>query len=184
MAPRWFLRLWVVVIMKYLCCLHQVESATSAASSPLFPAMFIFGDSLVDVGNNNYLETALAKANIAPNGIDFPTHNATGRFCNGKTCPDVMGQSSPSLLSRPLLPQWALSWLTNRTSTNSIRCGPYVDTLPKRTPILWYMGRLVIERGHQRDMYFLLCAPIIGAILGSRANTVERAYVIISYSFK
>lgn len=105
MAPRWFLRLWVVVIMKYLCCLHQVESATSAASSPLFPAMFIFGDSLVDVGNNNYLETALAKANIAPNGIDFPTHNATGRFCNGKTCPDVMGQSSPSLLSRPLLPQ-------------------------------------------------------------------------------
>lgn len=54
--------------------------------------MFIFGDSLVDVGNNNYLETALAKANIAPNGIDFPTHNATGRFCNGKTCPDVMGQ--------------------------------------------------------------------------------------------
>ena len=105
MAPGWVLRLWVVVIMKYLCCLHQVESATSAATSPLFPAMFIFGDSLVDVGNNNYLETALAKANIAPNGIDFPTHNATGRFCNGKTCPDIMGQSSPSLLSRPLLPQ-------------------------------------------------------------------------------
>lgn len=98
MAPRWLLSL-CVVILKHFLCLHQVESATPQASSPLFPAMFVFGDSLVDVGNNNYLETALAKANIAPNGIDFPTHNATGRFCNGKTCPDVMGQSSLLVLS-------------------------------------------------------------------------------------
>ena len=52
------------------------------------------------------------------------------------------------------------------------------------TPMLWYIGRLVIERGHQRDMYNLLCAQNIGAILGSIANTVKRAYVIISYSFQ
>ncbi|KAI3891569.1 hypothetical protein MKX03_033116 [Papaver bracteatum] len=36
-----------------------------------FPATFIFGDSLVDAGNNNYIST-IAKANYAPNGIDFP----------------------------------------------------------------------------------------------------------------
>ncbi|KAK7846085.1 gdsl esterase/lipase [Quercus suber] len=43
-------------------------------------ASFIFGDSLVDAGNNNYLST-LSKANIQPNGIDFKASggNPTGR---------------------------------------------------------------------------------------------------------
>jgi hypothetical protein len=61
-------------------------------STPLFPAIFIFGDSLLDAGNNNYLQTALAKANTLPNGIDFPTHSATGRFSNGKTVTDLIGE--------------------------------------------------------------------------------------------
>ncbi|KAL5991183.1 hypothetical protein ACLOJK_012089 [Asimina triloba] len=50
------------------------------------PAMFVFGDSLVDAENNNNLITLL-KANYYPNGIDFPV-GATGRFCNGATVTD------------------------------------------------------------------------------------------------
>ncbi|XP_020590646.1 GDSL esterase/lipase 7 isoform X2 [Phalaenopsis equestris] len=48
-------------------------------------AMFIFGDSLIDNGNNNFIPT-IAKANYLPYGIDygFPT----GRFCNGLTVTD------------------------------------------------------------------------------------------------
>ncbi|KAK2990226.1 hypothetical protein RJ640_014678 [Escallonia rubra] len=46
------------------------------------PAAFIFGDSLVDAGNNNYIST-LSRANYLPNGIDFG--KATGRFTNGRT---------------------------------------------------------------------------------------------------
>ncbi|KAG0586588.1 hypothetical protein KC19_2G102000 [Ceratodon purpureus] len=57
---------------------------------PLMPAMFILGDSLVDVGNNNYIIT-LAKSNFAPNGLDFP-QGATGRFCNGRTTSDFLVQ--------------------------------------------------------------------------------------------
>jgi hypothetical protein len=56
---------------------------------PLMPAMFILGDSLVDVGNNNYILT-LAKSNFPPNGLDFP-QGATGRFCNGRTTSDFLG---------------------------------------------------------------------------------------------
>jgi GDSL-like Lipase/Acylhydrolase len=52
------------------------------------PAMFVFGDSLIDPGNNNNLAT-LAKANYFPNGIDFP-EGATGRFCNGRTTADYL----------------------------------------------------------------------------------------------
>lgn len=43
------------------------------------PATFIFGDSLVDAGNNNYIFT-LAAANHKPYGIDWPDQQATGRF--------------------------------------------------------------------------------------------------------
>ncbi|XP_071717437.1 GDSL esterase/lipase At1g29670-like isoform X2 [Rutidosis leptorrhynchoides] len=54
-----------------------------------FPCYFIFGDSLVDVGNNNELNTG-AKANYLPYGIDFP-QGPTGRFCNGLLAVDYVG---------------------------------------------------------------------------------------------
>lgn len=56
-------------------------------------ASFIFGDSLVDAGNNNYLST-LSKANVPPNGIDFKATggNPTGRFTNGRTIGDLVGK--------------------------------------------------------------------------------------------
>lgn len=61
-------------------------------------ASFIFGDSLVDAGNNNYMQT-LSKADITPNGIDFKASggNPTGRYTNGRTIGDIVGKS-PSLL--------------------------------------------------------------------------------------
>ncbi|KAI3965201.1 hypothetical protein MKX01_027692 [Papaver californicum] len=54
------------------------------------PALYIFGDSLVDSGNNNYLQT-LSKVNFTPYGIDFP-YGATGRFTNGKTVVDFFAK--------------------------------------------------------------------------------------------
>ncbi|KQK14765.2 hypothetical protein BRADI_1g18470v3 [Brachypodium distachyon] len=56
-------------------------------------ASFIFGDSLVDAGNNNYLST-LSKADMAPNGIDFAASGGspTGRFTNGRTIADIIGE--------------------------------------------------------------------------------------------
>ncbi|KAL9690633.1 hypothetical protein QQ045_011039 [Rhodiola kirilowii] len=51
--------------------------------------MFVFGDSILDVGNNNYI-TSLAKANYVPHGIDFG--GPTGRFTNGRTIIDIIGQ--------------------------------------------------------------------------------------------
>ncbi|ESR56531.1 hypothetical protein CICLE_v10020640mg [Citrus x clementina] len=54
-------------------------------------AFFVFGDSLVDSGNNNYLATT-ARADAPPYGIDFPTHRPTGRFSNGFNIPDIISQ--------------------------------------------------------------------------------------------
>lgn len=53
---------------------------------------FVFGDSLVDAGNNDYFFT-LSKANSPPYGIDFKPSGGrpTGRFTNGRTISDIVG---------------------------------------------------------------------------------------------
>ncbi|CAL5212213.1 unnamed protein product [Lathyrus oleraceus] len=58
---------------------------------PRVPALFIFGDSILDVGNNNYLPT-LVKANFLPYGRDFENHIPTGRFSNGKLISDFTSE--------------------------------------------------------------------------------------------
>lgn len=60
-----------------------------ARCDPQVPCYFIFGDSLVDNGNNNYI-VSLARANYPPYGIDFAGGAATGRFSNGLTTVDVI----------------------------------------------------------------------------------------------
>jgi len=59
------------------------------STSDNLPANFVFGDSLVDAGNNNYI-ISLSKANFLPNGIDFG--RPTGRFTNGRTIVDIIGK--------------------------------------------------------------------------------------------
>ncbi|CAA0817842.1 GDSL esterase/lipase [Striga hermonthica] len=53
------------------------------------PALFVFGDSTVDSGNNNYIKT-ISKSNFPPYGKDFPGKIATGRFCNGRLVTDFI----------------------------------------------------------------------------------------------
>ncbi|XP_074282662.1 GDSL esterase/lipase 7-like [Silene latifolia] len=63
-----------------------------AKSNPLAPALYIFGDSLVDNnGNNNWLPT-MARANYAPYGLNFPGPDLLGRFTNGRTIADFMAE--------------------------------------------------------------------------------------------
>ncbi|XP_004499846.1 GDSL esterase/lipase At1g71691-like [Cicer arietinum] len=66
----------------------QVLLANSYCTKSLVPALYVFGDSSVDAGNNNNLNTA-AKANTFPYGIDF-NNCSTGRFSNGKTFADII----------------------------------------------------------------------------------------------
>ena len=62
----------------------------SGSAAALPRAFFVFGDSLVDNGNNNYL-ASLARANYPPYGIDFAA-GPSGRFTNGLTTVDVIGK--------------------------------------------------------------------------------------------
>jgi len=83
----WKMRMAQVIIFFSLIFLHLIVSPICAM--PLAPALYVFGDSLMDSGNNNFMPT-FAKANYLPYGVDFPK-GSTGRFTNGKTVADFIG---------------------------------------------------------------------------------------------
>ncbi|KAJ8539956.1 hypothetical protein K7X08_026345 [Anisodus acutangulus] len=87
---------WKVLFLAHLVLLEAID----VPESPQFTALFAFGDSLMDPGNNNYLVNSLAKANYIPYGVDF--QGPTGRFCNGRTLIDYLGY----LLGLPLIPAY------------------------------------------------------------------------------
>ncbi|KAJ1266914.1 hypothetical protein BS78_07G016800 [Paspalum vaginatum] len=93
------LTLWLLV----LDVLLEVTAAGvgGGENAAPVPALFVFGDSLVDSGNNNNL-ASLAKANYLPYGIDF-AGGPTGRFCNGYTIVDELAE----LLGLPLVPSYS-----------------------------------------------------------------------------
>ncbi|CAJ1961198.1 unnamed protein product [Sphenostylis stenocarpa] len=65
-------------------------------------AFFVFGDSIVDNGNNNFLATE-ARADSPPYGIDYPTRKPTGRFSNGYHIPDFISQALGAESTLPYL---------------------------------------------------------------------------------
>ncbi|KAA8543447.1 hypothetical protein F0562_021058 [Nyssa sinensis] len=75
---------------------------TVAPQAEAARAFFVFGDSLVDSGNNNYLATT-ARADSPPYGIDYPTHRPTGRFSNGLNIPDLISEQLGSESTLPYL---------------------------------------------------------------------------------
>lgn len=77
------------VSLSFLLLFQLFSICENAKNTELVPALYIFGDSTVDAGNNNNLSTT-ARANSLPYGIDF-NYTATGRFTNGMTVADYFG---------------------------------------------------------------------------------------------
>ncbi|VVA99551.1 unnamed protein product [Arabis nemorensis] len=74
----------------FLVVVATVFAAATVVHGQEVPCFFIFGDSTFDSGNNNNLNSK-AKVNFPPYGIDFPK-GPTGRFTNGRTIPDIIGE--------------------------------------------------------------------------------------------
>ncbi|KAI4374534.1 hypothetical protein MLD38_012517 [Melastoma candidum] len=88
---------------------------------------FIFGDSLSDVGNNNQLSKSLAKASLPWYGIDFGNGLPNGRFSNGRTVADIIGDKlglprPPAFLTRTLFSRMGLSMSSCRGAIESSAC--------------------------------------------------------------
>ncbi|ESQ27822.1 hypothetical protein EUTSA_v10019814mg [Eutrema salsugineum] len=72
-------------------CMFYVVSAQQTYGNSTVSALFAFGDSILDTGNNNLLLT-LTKVNFFPYGRDFIGGRATGRFGNGRVFSDMIAE--------------------------------------------------------------------------------------------
>ncbi|KAK8550454.1 hypothetical protein V6N13_118972 [Hibiscus sabdariffa] len=80
----------------YICLLFSFTIFVTFGSCHNLPenhvALFIFGDSLFDPGNNNYINTITEfQANFIPYGETFFKY-PTGRFSDGRLIPDFIAQ--------------------------------------------------------------------------------------------
>ncbi|KAL8259445.1 hypothetical protein R6Q59_027398 [Mikania micrantha] len=79
----------IVVLLVLLIIVPSQQHSLSNGKNSLISAVFVFGDSTVDPGNNNYLPT-VARGNFPPYGKDFKNHTPTGRFTNGRLVTDFI----------------------------------------------------------------------------------------------
>ncbi|KAM0866486.1 hypothetical protein ACQ4PT_042607 [Festuca glaucescens] len=97
MLRRAMVALWLWLLLAVV--------ASTVASGMKVPAIFVFGDSTADVGNNNYLPGSSARADFPHNGIDLPSGELRGRFSNGLIGVDFLAadmgfsRSPPSYLA-------------------------------------------------------------------------------------
>ncbi|CAI5470203.1 unnamed protein product [Closterium sp. Yama58-4] len=73
--------LWFLLVCVFVA-IARVDSS--------IPAIFTFGDSTADVGENNYLPFSTFKANFLPYGIDYIP--MSGRFSDGRLVGDFLAQ--------------------------------------------------------------------------------------------
>ncbi|XP_017246206.1 GDSL esterase/lipase EXL3-like [Daucus carota subsp. sativus] len=81
--------LFALSVAHMIWCSIGAEAGVQLPPNISIPAVIAFGDSIVDQGCNNNLNT-LVKCNFPPYGQDFIAHQSTGRFSNGKTPPDFV----------------------------------------------------------------------------------------------
>ncbi|KAL1338476.1 hypothetical protein HN51_033109 [Arachis hypogaea] len=136
-------------------------------------AFFVFGDSLVDSGNNNYLATT-ARADAPPYGIDHPTHRPSGRFSNGFNIPDLISQRLGSESVLPYLsPELRGEKLLIGANFASAGIGILNDTGIQFVNIIRMYRQLEHFEEYQRKV-----SGIIGA--SAAKNLVNQALVLIT----
>ncbi|KAK0578789.1 hypothetical protein LWI29_016208 [Acer saccharum] len=81
----------LLLVLLFLCCISLFISGAQALNNNTISAIYVFGDSTVDPGNNNYINTVM-RADFSPYGRDFVNQMPTGRFTNGRLTTDFLGQ--------------------------------------------------------------------------------------------
>ncbi|KAI8018814.1 GDSL esterase/lipase 2 [Camellia lanceoleosa] len=112
----------LILIPKYSCHAHRRPSDDNHV------ALFIFGDSIFDVGNNNNINTTIFfQANFWPYGettFNYPT----GRCCDGRLIPDFIAEYAKLPLIPPYMQLSNNHQFTNGVNFASGGAGALVET--------------------------------------------------------
>nr|ACU20649.1 unknown [Glycine max] len=84
-----FILLLLLLIFDIVCKTRAVVKIPPNVS---VPAVLVFGDSIVDTGNNNNNLGTTARCDYPPYGKDFKGGKPTGRFSNGKVPSDFIAE--------------------------------------------------------------------------------------------
>ncbi|KFK42027.1 hypothetical protein AALP_AA2G202600 [Arabis alpina] len=92
---------WCILVLELLF-MTTTNALVNIPDNISVPAVIVFGDSIVDAGNNDDMITE-ARCNYPPYGIDFDGGVPTGRFSNGKVPTDMLAEE---LGIKPTLPAY------------------------------------------------------------------------------
>ncbi|XP_027339337.1 GDSL esterase/lipase At5g45960-like [Abrus precatorius] len=159
-----------IFILCLLCFMAKVEGLNKKVSG-----FYVFGDSTVDPGNNNYINTAF-RSNFPPYGRDFSNQVPTGRFTNGKLPTDYIA-SYVGL--KKVLPAYLDPSLSNNieeltTGVSFASAGSGFDPLTSSIPNVIPIARQV--------KYFRECKQKMEDAVGKQRteNHVKKAAFFIS----
>ncbi|KAJ8443929.1 hypothetical protein Cgig2_032753 [Carnegiea gigantea] len=165
-----------LLVYSLLLCHHAAATSATVAATPTrrITALYVFGDSTVDPGNNNYLPSSLFRANHEPYGSNFPGRVPTGRFTDGRLATDYIADS---LHLSKFIPAYLDPAHSNRdllTGVSFASAGSGLDDLTiKITRALDLTGQVrYFEEAVNR---------VVGLVGKEKANrTVENALFLIS----
>ncbi|KAK4259702.1 hypothetical protein QN277_006009 [Acacia crassicarpa] len=80
----------LIVWLLLQCLMAKLVSSNKNNLSASDAGFYVFGDSTVDPGNNNYISNTPLKSNFPPYGRDLPDHFPSGRFTNAKLSTDYI----------------------------------------------------------------------------------------------
>ncbi|KAL8172120.1 hypothetical protein V2J09_023924 [Rumex salicifolius] len=159
-----------------------VDARIELPSNVTVPAVFGFGDSIIDPGNNNYIVT-LVRCNFPPYGKDFMGGLPTGRFSNGKIPTDILVEELglknylPAYLDPELTPEELLTGVSfasgaagydplTSTLTSVISLSQQLEMLKE------YIGKITAIVGAERAS-FIVSNGLFVVVAGSDdiANT-------------
>ncbi|CAM8988826.1 unnamed protein product [Rhodiola kirilowii] len=154
-------------------------------------AFFVFGDSLVDNGNNNYLPTT-ARADSPPYGIDSPSRRATGRFSNGLNIPDLISEELGSETTLPILsPELTGEKLLVGANFASAGVGILNDTGIQFVGILRPVRQLQLFEQYQERLAALVGSEEAAMVVNEAlvlitlgGNDFVNNYFLVPYSFR
>ncbi|XP_052879231.1 GDSL esterase/lipase EXL3-like isoform X2 [Gossypium arboreum] len=162
---------WTIILFLFMVLnCHVNETALVLPKNVTVSAVFVFGDSIVDPGNNNNLPT-IAKGNFLPYGRDFKD-GPTGRFSNGRVPSDLIAEEFgvKGLVPAYLDPKTQLQDLLTGVSFASGAAG--YDPLTAKTAN-------VIPMSGQLELFKECIKKIKGGVGEERAATIisEAIYI-------
>ncbi|KAK7276414.1 hypothetical protein RIF29_17553 [Crotalaria pallida] len=148
------------------------QPITTNASSNV-SALFAFGDSTIDSGNNNGFST-LFRGDHLPYGRDFPSHYPTGRFSNGKISTDFLANI---LGIKDVLPAYLDPHLSDQDLLTGVSFGSGGSGLDYHTAAL----ARVLDLSAQFELFERSVQRIRRVVGVEKANNIiENALFVIS----